>query len=199
MEAIKNNKWTLDKSHTTIGFSVRHLMISHVKGHFNTVEANIYTTGLDFTTAQIDLFIDAASITTGDAERDMHLKSYDFLDVVNHKQITFTATEIGLAQAEDVHELWGDLTMKGITKAIKLEVTFNGNLFDPWGNQKAGFSICGKINRSDWGLIWNSAMDGGGVLVSDEIKIQCELELLLVDPKMLSMQVSDAKQVTAIN
>ena len=173
----KATKWSIDQSHSEIAFKVRHLMIAHIKGSFKTFDASIYTADKDFTTADIDLWIDSSSVFTGDAKRDEHLKSIDFFDVKNHKQITFTSSTIGNKNSEGKHELWGELTIVGITKNIKLDVQFGGIANDPWGNEKAGFKITGKIKRSDWGLNWNTTLDKGGLMVSDEIIISCEIEL----------------------
>ena len=176
-EVLTQTKWSVDHVHSEIGFKVRHLMISHVKGSFKTFDASIYTTGNDFRTAEIDLWIDPSSINTGDEKRDAHLKSPDFFDVENHKQITFVSSSIGEKDADGKHILWGELTIKGITKDVTLNVEFGGIQKDPWSNEKAGFAVSGKINRSDWGLIWNTSMDSGGFVLSDEISINCELEL----------------------
>ncbi len=191
-------KWSVDQAHSEIAFKVRHLMISHTKGTFKTFDASIYTTGKDFTTAQIDLWIDAASITTGDAKRDEHLIGTDFFDVKHHKQITFTSSTIGKADADGNHELWGELTMVGITKNVKLNVEFGGILKDPWGNEKAGFTVSGKINRTDWGLTWNSLMETGGFLVSEEVIISCEIELINVGEKDLIMELEPADKKYAL-
>lgn len=172
-----HTRWSIDLAHSEIAFKVRHLMIAHVKGTFNIFDANIYTTEKDFTTAEIDVFIDAASINTGETTRDEHLKGEDFLDAAKHKQITFKANTIEKAGGEGKHDLWGDLTIKGITKNIKLQVDFGGMLNDPWGKERAGFSITGKIKRSDWGLVWNAAIETTGLMVGDEITIYCEIEL----------------------
>jgi polyisoprenoid-binding protein YceI len=182
-------KWSIDQTHSEISFKVKHLMIAHVKGAFKTFEASIYTTAKDFTTAEIDLWIDASSITTGDAKRDEHLKGADFFDVQNHKQITFTSSTIEKSYVDGNHELWGELTMKGVTKNVKLSVLFGGIINDPWGNEKAGFTVTGKINRSDWGLIWNTSIETGGLMVSEEILISCELELTNVGQKDLTMEL----------
>lgn len=180
-------KWSIDQWHSEIAFKVRHLMISHVKGTFKTFYASIYTNAKDFTTANIDLWIDASSITTGDEKRDEHLKGADFFDVKNHKQITFTACSIGKMVMKGTHELWGELTMKGITKLIKLDVAFGGIVNDPLGNEKARFKATGKINRSHWGLTWNADIETGGFVVSEEITISCEVELINVSQKELRM------------
>ena len=182
-------KWSIDQTHSAIDFKVRHLMISNIKGAFKLFDASIYTTLKDFTSAEIDLWIDAASVTTGDAKRDEHLRSADFFDVQKHKQITFTSSTIGKSDKDGNRELWGELTMKGITKNIRLTVQFGGILNDPWGNEKAGFTISGFINRSDWGLNWNNAMETGGFMLSDEVAISCEVELTNAGQKDLKMEL----------
>ena len=185
-------KWSVDQAHSEIGFKVRHLMIAHVKGIFKTFDASIYTTGKEFKTAVIDLWIDATSITTGDEKRDEHLKGPDFFDTQNHKQITFTSSTIGAVDSTGNHELWGELTMCGITKNAKLNVQFGGIVKDPWGNEKTGFTVSGKIKRSDWGLVWNTAIETGGLVVGDEIIISCELELINAGEKDLTMDLDPA-------
>jgi polyisoprenoid-binding protein YceI len=176
-EVLTKTKWVLDPVHTEIAFKVKHLMITNVKGIFKEYGASIYTTGEDFMTAEIDFWMNPASVDTGDAKRDEHLKSADFFDAVNHKQITFTSKSHEKIDNHGKYELYGDLTIKGIKKRIKLDVEFGGVIKDPWGNVKAGFTIDGKINRKDWGLNWNAALEAGGVLVSDEVRISCEVEL----------------------
>jgi polyisoprenoid-binding protein YceI len=182
-------KWSIDRAHSEIEFKVKHLMIANVKGGFKTFDANIYTSGNDFATAEIDLWIDASSISTGDEKRDEHLKSVDFFDVKNHDQISFISGTIGEPDKNGNHELWGELTMKGITKNTKLNVHYGGLVKDPWGNEKAGFTVTGKLNRSDWGLVWNSLIETGGVLVGEEVKIICEIELIKVDQNKLEMKL----------
>lgn len=171
-------KWVFDPAHSEIAFKVRHLMITNVKGIFKEYDASIYTTGDDFLTAEIDFWMNPASVDTGDAKRDAHLKSPDFFDVEQHKQITFTANSYKKLDDSGSYELWGDLTIRGIRKRIKLDVEFGGVVKDPWGNLKAGFTIEGKINRKDWGLNWNAALEAGGVLVGDDVRISCEVELV---------------------
>jgi polyisoprenoid-binding protein YceI len=171
-------KWSIDPVHSEISFKVKHLMITNVKGSFKIFNASIYTTEKDFTTAGIDLWIDAASITTGDTKRDDHLRGADFFDVQNHKQITFTSETIGKPDLKGNQEVWGELTMKGVTKNIKLRVRFGGIINDPWGNERAGFTVTGKICRNDWGLTWNAAIEAGGLMVSEEVIITCEVELI---------------------
>jgi Uncharacterized conserved protein len=164
-------------------------MIAYVKGVFKTFDASIYTTCKDFTTAEVDMWIDPSSIVTGDIKRDEHLKSADFFDVNNHKQITFTSSTIGKADPDGNQELWGELTMRGVTKNVKLNVQFGGIVKDPGGNEKAGFTVSGKINRSDWGLVWNSTIETGGLMVSDEVMISCEVELINKGQEDLTMKL----------
>jgi polyisoprenoid-binding protein YceI len=188
-EVFSKTKWAIDQAHSEIGFKVRHLMIAHVKGTFKTFDANILTYGRDFKTAEIDLWIDASSISTGDAIRDKHLKSRDFLNARKYKQITFRSSTIAKSDEDGNHELWGELTMVGVTKNVKLNVLFGGMLNDPWGNERAGFTVTGKISRSEWGLIWNAPTEAGGLMVSDEVAISGEVELTKIGQKCLTMQV----------
>lgn len=178
METLVKTKWGIDTVHSEIAFKVKHLMITNVKGVFKEFDASIYTTGEDFMTSEIDFWLNPASIDTGAPDRDAHLKSADFFDVENHKQITFIGDTYEKVDNDGSYTLWGDLTIKGITKKIKLDVEFGGIMKDPWGNEKAGFTINGKINRKDWELNWNAALEAGGVLVGDEIKISCDIELV---------------------
>jgi polyisoprenoid-binding protein YceI len=187
-------KWVFDPVHSEIAFKVKHLMITNVKGEFKEFEASIYTTGDDFMTAEIDFWMNPASVDTGSADRDAHLKSADFFDVENHKEITFSANTIEKVDNDGSYELYGDLTIKGITKRIKLDVEFGGIVKDPWGNEKAGFSINGKINRKDWELNWNTALEAGGLLVSDEVRISCEVQLLKSDEEPVSTEANQSRE-----
>lgn len=187
--AIKT-KWSIDQAHSEIGFRVRHLMIAHVNGSFKTFDASIYTSNKDFSTAEIDLWIDASSITTDNKVRDKHLKSSEFFDVKRFKQLTFVSSTIGQADSDGNHELWGELTIVGVTHNVKLNLKFGGILNDPWGNERSGFTVSGKISRSDWGLIWNQPTDSGGLMVSDEVAISGEFELINMGQKCLTMHLS---------
>ena len=168
--------WVIDPSHSEIAFKVKHLMISNVKGSFSEFNGQLFTDGDDFSTSEIDFHINPASINTGAADRDGHLKSPDFFDVENFKEITFTSGKL-VKTGDDEFALSGNLAIKGITQPVKLEVEFGGLMTDPWGNEKAGFTLNGKINRKDFGLTWNAALEAGGVLVGDEIRISCDVEL----------------------
>jgi polyisoprenoid-binding protein YceI len=169
--------WLFDQAHSEIGFKIRHLMISNVKGTFKKFDANITTDLKDFTTTSIDLWIDVASINTDNEQRDEHLRSGDFFSTDNFKQILFKSTSIGWPDKDGNRELLGELTMLGIPIQVKLNVEFGGVVKDPWGNEKAGFTVTGKINRKDWGLTWNAPLETGGILVSEDVFISCEIEL----------------------
>ncbi len=170
-------KWSIDNTHSEIGFKIKHLMFTNVRGSFKEFDASIYTTGDDFMSAEIDFWINPSSINTGDEKRDAHLRSVDFFDVDNFKEINFAADSYEKLGNDDSYTLIGNLTMMEIKKQIRLQVEFGGIIKDPWGNAKAMFSINGKINRKDWGLNWNAALEAGGVLVSEEVWINCEVQL----------------------
>ncbi len=174
--AAVETKWALDPSHSEIAFKVKHMMIANVKGLFKEFEINVTSNGVDFSDARIDFQMKAASIETGDANRDGHLKSADFFDVENFPLITFKSNSL-VNINDEIYVLDGDLTIRGVTKPVKLDVDFGGVLNDPWGNTKAGFTLNGKISRKEFGLVWNAALESGGVLVGDDVKITCEVEL----------------------
>lgn len=170
---MENAKWVLDPTHSELTFKVKHLMISNVKGEFKTFSASIDQE--DFSKATVAVTVDSASVYTNNEDRDKHLKSGDFFDVEAHPEMTFESTSFE-KESDDEYVLKGKLTIKGVSKEIKLDVEFGGVNKDPWGNQKAGFSFSGKINRKDWGLNWNAALETGGVLVSDEVRIFGEVQ-----------------------
>ncbi|MCB0447403.1 MAG: YceI family protein [Gelidibacter sp.] len=172
---MKTTKWAIDPTHSEITFKVKHLMISNVKGEFRTFQAII--DGEDFTNSTISANIDASSISTNNNDRDTHLKSPDFFEVEKYPEITFVSTSLKKVD-DNEYELVGNLTMKGITKEIKLNTEFGGFMKDPYGNEKAGFSINGKLNRKDFGLNWNAALETGGVMVGNEIKINAEVQFV---------------------
>ncbi|GET24928.1 polyisoprenoid-binding protein [Prolixibacter sp. NT017] len=157
-------------------FKVKHMMIANVKGEFQKFDAVI--DGEDFAKSSVHVTVDAASIFTNENDRDNHLKSADFFDVENYKELVFESTSFEQVDDED-YKLTGMLTIKGVSKEVTLDVEFGGiNNKDPWGNQRAGFSLKGKINRKDWGLNWNSLLETGGVLVSDEVRISAEVQFI---------------------
>ncbi|MBI1184751.1 hypothetical protein GC194_10790 [bacterium] len=176
-EVTTKLNWGIDAAHSEIGFKVKHLMVSKVRGTFQRFKGSIATDGNDFEHADIDLTIHADSIQTGDEKRDAHLRSADFFDVENFGTIRFNANGLEKANSRGDYRLTGNLEMKGISKEIGLDVEFGGIVKDPWGNEKAVFAVTGKINRKDWGLNWNAALETGGVLVSEEVQIECEVQL----------------------
>jgi len=179
METKGKTKWSIDPSHSKIGFKVKHLMISNVLGNFREFEGQVTTEGNDFSTAVISLSLNSASVDTEIADRDTHLKSADFFDVGTYPKITIDGS--GLKDlGDDMYELNGNVVIKGIKKQVVFSVEYGGLMTDPWGNVKAGFSITGKMNRKDWGLNWNAALEAGGLLVGEEVKLICDVELLKV-------------------
>lgn len=170
-----NTTWVLDPTHSELTFKVKHMMISNVKGGFKNFSVDL--DGEDIFKSTANATIDATSINTNNVDRDNHLKSADFFDVDNHKELSFKSSSFE-QKDDDEYVLKGILTIKGVSKAVTLDVEFGGINKDPWGNEKAGFSISGKINRKDWGLNWNAALEAGGVLVSEEVKISGELQFV---------------------
>ncbi|SFM18521.1 YceI family protein [Salibacterium qingdaonense] len=169
--------WSIDPVHSEIGFSVKHMMISKAKGTFDTFEGTLKADVDDLENAEIEASIDTASINTNDENRDGHLKSGDFFDVENYPTITFVGKDIQ-KKKDDRFDVTGDLTMLGTTKEVTLDVTFEGQSKDPIsGNMVAGFSGETTINRKEFGLTWNAAVETGGVLVGEDVKINLELEL----------------------
>jgi polyisoprenoid-binding protein YceI len=171
-------KWDFDLSHTEIGFKVKHLMIANVRGVFKEYGGDIYTSDEDFNQTEINFWLNTGSIYTGDEKRDAHLRSADFFELEAYEKMKFTSRTFERTGKEGMFELSGDLTIKNIIKPIKLDVEFGGMMKDPWGNLKAIFTVNGKINRKDWQLNWNAALESGGFLVSDEVWINCEVELV---------------------
>ena len=175
----QETKWAIDPTHSKVAFKVKHLMISNVLGNFKEFEGQVSTDGDDFSTAEINFSLNAASIDTEMADRDGHLKSPDFFDAEKYPKITFSGK--GMKDlGDEMFELTGDLTIKEVTKPVTLTVEYGGIMSDPWGNVKAGFSLSGKINRKDFGLNWNAALEAGGVLVGEEVKISGDIELAKV-------------------
>lgn len=177
MENLNNKsaKWILDPTHSELTFKVKHLMISNVKGEFKHFTAEIDNENFEDATVKVN--VESGSIDTNNTDRDNHLKSADFFNVENHPALTFESTNITKVD-DDEFKLKGVLTIKGVSEEVLLDVEFGGTNKDPWGNEKAGFSFNGKINRKDWGLNWNAALETGGVLVSDEVKIAGEVQFV---------------------
>lgn len=173
---MATTKWTIDPTHSEIGFKVKHMMFTNVSGKFDSYEGTIETEENDFTTAKISFSAAIASVDTRNTDRDNHLKSGDFFDAENHPKLTFTGKSFTKVN-DHTYELAGDLTIKGVSKEVKLPVEFSGLMQDPWGNTKVGLNIESKINRKEWGLNWNAALETGGVLVGEEVKLIIDLQL----------------------
>jgi len=169
--------WTLDPAHTRIGFVARHAMVTKVRGSFNEFEGTAVLDGANPANSHAEVTIKAASIDTRNAQRDEHLRSNDFLAMEEHPEITFAST--GARQVDDTtFELTGDLTIRGVTKSVTIPFTFEGAAKDPFGNLRAGFEGSVAINRKDWGVTWNAALEGGGVLVSDRVTLEFEISAI---------------------
>jgi polyisoprenoid-binding protein YceI len=169
--------WNVDPTHAELGFAVRHLMISTVRGRFGAVTGTVQVDEDNPSKSKIDVAIDVNSIDTRQEMRDNHLRSADFFDVANHPSLHFVSKKID-GDVSDDFKVVGDLTIRGTTREVTLDVTLQGRGKDPWGNERAGFEAKGKINRADFGLNWNQALEAGGVVVGDEVKISIDVELI---------------------
>ncbi|MDB4878040.1 MAG: hypothetical protein JWM41_4486 [Gemmatimonadetes bacterium] len=175
--APTTSTWNVDATHAELGFAVRHLMISTVRGRFGAVTGSVTLDEEKPEASKIDVTIDVSSIDTRQEMRDNHLRSADFFDVENHPSIRFVSTKVeGDVNAD--FRVTGDLTIRGTTHSVKLDVTNEGRGMDPWGNERVGINATGKIKRSDFGLTWNQALEAGGVAVGDEVKLSLDVELV---------------------
>ncbi len=173
---MATTNWSIDPTHTEIGFKVKHMMFTNVSGKFKTFDATITSENDNFENANMEFSADINSIDTNNADRDNHLKTGDFFDAETYPKLSFKSTSFN--KKEDDYELVGDLTLKGITKSVKFPVEFSGLMTDPWGNTKVGINIAGKINRKDWGLNYNAALETGGVLIGEEVRLNIEIQLI---------------------
>jgi len=171
--------WVFDQSHSSVRFSVDHMVISQVEGQFTSYDGNVKTTKDDFSDAEINLNIDLNSINTADEKRDGHLKSADFFDTANYPNMKFVSTSV-TTTANGKYNLKGNLTLHGVTQEVTLAMSYGGTVKDPWGNTKAGLKVTGKINRTDFGLKYNAAMETGGLLIGEEVEITCKVELIKI-------------------
>lgn len=168
-DGISQGTWSLDPTHTNAGFTVRHAGISKVRGHFADLEGS-FVAGEDLESSRFEATLKTASVSTGNEDRDNHLRSADFFDAESNPEITFSSTKVASG------EITGDLTISGVTQSVTLEYDYEGAATDPFGTYRAGFTASTKISRKDFGLTWNAALEAGGVLVSDEVKITIEAE-----------------------
>lgn len=172
---MANTVWAIDPTHSSIDFSVKHMMIANVKGSFHKFDAKVEADPEDLTTAKIEFEIDVNSIDTRNSDRDAHLRSADFFETEKYSSIRFVARSI-TSKGGGEYDVAGDVTIRGVTRTETFEVTFEGAGKDPWGNEKVGFSAKGKVKRSEYGLTYNAVLEAGGVLIGDDIKISIDIE-----------------------
>jgi len=177
MNTATKTTWAIDPTHSEIGFKVKHMMFTNVSGKFENFNASVVTEGDDFENPVFSFTGEVNSLTTGNKDRDAHLLSADFFDAASFPQISFESTKVQEGKLGDL-EITGNLTIKGISNTVTLEAEFGGIMKDPWGNIKAGVSIIGKINRKDWDLNWNAALETGGVLVGEEVRLVIDLQFV---------------------
>jgi polyisoprenoid-binding protein YceI len=175
-QAPARTTWKIDTAHTNAEFAVRHLMISTVKGRFADVQGVVHADESDFAKSRVEVTIAVASIDTREPQRDAHLRSADFFDAENFPQLTFRSRRI--EGERDAFRIVGDLTIRGITREVVLDVTSEGRTKDPWGGERAGFTASTKIKRTDFGLLWNQLLETGGVVVGEDVRISIDLELI---------------------
>lgn len=177
MNPSKSTKWVIDPSHSEIFFKVRHLVIATVTGSFEKFEGTMMSESDDFSDASIEFTADVDSINTKTPDRDTHLKSADFFDVANHPKLIFKSKSF-LKEKDSMYKLIGDITIHGITRELVLDVEYGGAMKDPWGNEKVGFELAGKLNRKQFDLKWDVITEAGGAVAGDEVKLQLNVELI---------------------
>lgn len=174
---MATKKWTLDASHSDIQFKVKHLMITTVNGSFKEFTGTVETEDNDISTAKVQFSADVNSVSTNNEQRDAHLRNGDFFDAENHPKLTFTSSKLEKVSDDD-YKLYGTLTMRGVSKQIALNVEFGGIITDPWGNTRSGFTVTGKINRTDFGVSFGAVSDTGAVLLGHDVSIQANVQFV---------------------
>lgn len=174
---MSTTKWVLDPTHSELSFKIKHLMISNISGSFQQFQVAVETQDDDFSTAQIQVTAEIASIHTNNEQRDHHLRNSDFFEAETYPQLRFQSTKIEKL-SDDTFTVYGDLMMKGVSKPVKLSVEYSGVTKDPWGGVRAGYTISGKLNRSDWGINFNGVLETGGVALGEEVKLTSEIQLV---------------------
>jgi polyisoprenoid-binding protein YceI len=174
---MATTKWVLDPAHSEIQFKVKHMMISTVTGQFMKFDGTTETEDEDFSKAKATVTVDADSITTNNEQRDGHMRSPEFFDPAKFPQIKFVSTKLEKVD-NDSFTVYGDLTIRDVTKSVKLDTEFGGIAKDPWGNIRAGFTVTGKINRKEFGLVWHAVTETGGIVLADDVRIHVGLEFI---------------------
>jgi len=174
---MESTLWVLDPTHSELRFKIKHLMISTVSGQFNQFKGTVETYEEDFTTAKVHFEAEIDSISTNNLQRDEHLKAGDFFNAEEHPKLVFEGERMEKT-GEDEYKLYGDVTIKGVSKKLVLDVEFGGITKDPWGNMRTGFSVSGKINRQDYGISFGAVSESGGLLLGDEVKINADVEFV---------------------
>jgi polyisoprenoid-binding protein YceI len=192
---MATTKWVLDPTHSEIQFKVKHLMISKVTGQFQKFDASVETEGNDISTAKVHFSADINSISTNNEQRDAHLRASDFFDAENHPQLTFVSSRLQKIEEEN-YELHGTLTMRGVSKEEIFNVEFGGLVKDPWGNDRTGFTINGKINRKDYGISFSMVSETGGLLLGEEVSIDAQVQFIKVVAKEETERMLDTPELT---
>jgi polyisoprenoid-binding protein YceI len=172
--------WTVDRAHSSVSFTVRHLMVSKVRGSFKDFDGE-FVTAADPLDSKVTATVQMASIDTREEGRDEHLRTNDFFDIEHHPTMTFTSTKI-VGSGSD-YTVTGDLTIRGVTRPVTFDLEVNGVQRDPWGKTRAGFTLSGAINRKDWGIEYNALLEGGGVMIGDKVNIEIDVEAVLNTPE----------------
>jgi polyisoprenoid-binding protein YceI len=193
---MSTRTWNIDTTHSTVGFTVRHLVITKVHGQFGTWSGQLLIDDEDLSRSSVKVEIDLASVDTKEAKRDAHLRSADFFDVDHHPKMTFASKRVVVEDGE-IAQVIGDLTIRGTTHEVTLKVEESGRAKDPWGGERVAFSARTRINRADYGLTWNMALEAGGFVVGDKVDIQLDLEAVLAQATAAVPAKADSATVTA--
>lgn len=180
LPATLTGNYKIDQTHSRIGFVARHAMVTKVRGSFNEFDGSGYFDAEDPTRSRLELSIKAASIDTRNPDRDAHLRSNDFFSMDEYPEITFVSTKVERV-SQDTYRVNGDLTVKGVTKPVSFDLEYTGDVVDPWGNTRVGFEGSATVNRKEWGVTWNVALEAGGVLVSENVTLEFEIAAVRVD------------------
>lgn len=174
--SAQSTKWIQDASHSTVGFTVKHMLVSSVRGNFKDYKITVLSDKEDFSDAKIEVVINTSSVNTDNGDRDNHLRSDDFFNAEKYPTMVFKGKSMKKV-GKNKYKLTGDLTIRDVTKTVTLDVEFGGKVKDPWGNTKTGFTISGDINRFNYGLKWSKAVEAGGLVVGENVHIACDVEL----------------------